>query len=154
MKRFDQMSNRPRRTPFEALQRWKKSGWLNAKVRQLRCGNYTKFEQACRELIDCDLDLWTCTPMDLEKIHGIGPKTARFFVLWTREDPGDYAALDVHILRWLREQGYDAPKQTPSGRKYRELEQAFVAEAKKQGKTPKQLDAEIWEKYSGFSERK
>jgi thermostable 8-oxoguanine DNA glycosylase len=78
------------------------------------------------------------------KIHGIGPKTSRFFILWTRPHER-YAALDVHILRWLRGLGHNAPRSTPNGRKYGELEKIFLSEADKRGLSPGELDAQVWE---------
>jgi len=90
------------------------------------------------------LDLRRCNPEKLEKIPGVGPKTARFFIAWTRPN-ARVAVLDRHVLRWLRENGYpDAPKKTPTGKQYLELERAFLKEAKKRGKTPRELDLEIW----------
>lgn len=119
-------------------------GELDGKLREARTGKYEKLRQGLQQLAEANLDLQSCSPTDLEKIHGIGPKTARFWILWTRPD-ARYAALDVHILRWMRMQGYDAPKQTPSSAKaYARLEQAFLSEADKRGKTPRELDHEIW----------
>jgi thermostable 8-oxoguanine DNA glycosylase len=116
-------------------------GWV---LRDMRCGNYRKIERALTELVKSDLDLMTCTPAQLQAIHGIGPKTARFFILWTR--PGErYAALDVHILRWLR-QWYNAPESTPQNEnKYRTYEILFLAEADKRGLTARELDSQIWD---------
>ena len=72
-----------------------------------------------------DLDLETCTLDDLLAIHGVGNKTARFFLLHTRG--GDYAVLDTHILSLMRSHGVpDAPKNTPTNtKKYKELEKQF-----------------------------
>jgi endonuclease III len=118
-----------------------------------KAGNYRKLERCFKELVQAqDLDLQTCTPDDLEKIHGIGPKTSRFFILWTR--PGArYAALDVHILRWLRLNGYpDAPRSTPpGGPAYQRWEQIFLAEADARGLTARELDRQIWDAGSGYS---
>jgi thermostable 8-oxoguanine DNA glycosylase len=120
---------------------------LADKLREARVGNYTKIEGALRGIIEAvsrGFDLTVCTPQELETIHGIGPKTSRFFIMWTRPEE-EFAALDVHVLRWLREQGYDAPKATPSSKKkYSELERAFVAEAHKRGMTARELDEQIW----------
>lgn len=128
---------------FEAL-RWQvENNRIGALLRRVRAGNYRKLERCIRELVVSNLNLATCTIEELERIHGIGPKTSRFFILWTR--PGaQYAALDVHILRWLRSKGYSAPKSTPSGCKYRELEVIFLAEAEKLKITPRELDEQIW----------
>ena len=73
-----------------------------------------------------DLDLRTCSLDDLLNVYGVGNKTARFFLLHTRQGC-DYAVLDTHILAWLRDNGVeDAPKNTPTNsKKYQELEKKF-----------------------------
>lgn len=129
-----------------SITHWIHEGVLRMNLEHGRTGNYTKLERAIRYIIETALDPVHCTLSDLEAVPGIGPKTARFFLLWTRPRESHYAALDVHVLRWLRERGYDAPRQTPANRKkYAELEAAFLTEAKKRNMTPAQLDAEIWE---------
>lgn len=108
-------------------------------------GNYRRIERGFREAANSGLDLATCSLPDLEAIHGIGMKSSRFFFRWTgRSDP--VAVLDTHILAWLAEQGYHVPERaTPSSRaRYLILEECFIAEAAKLGKTPADLDNEIW----------
>lgn len=139
-------------SPFEELRSYSPTFrlWL---FRSVGTGNYTKLHKAIGELLEADLDLWTCTPEDLEKIHGIGPKTARFFILWTRPN-ARYAALDVHVLRWLREvEGHkDCPKATPQNPKeYKKWEDVFLGYADAAGVTPRQLDWEIWSAGSGYT---
>jgi thermostable 8-oxoguanine DNA glycosylase len=59
-----------------------------------------------------------------------------------------YAALDTHILKYLRARGHDAPLNTPSpGPKYRALESAFLGHAKKAGMSPADFDLSIWNSY-------
>ena len=135
---------------FQKLRWQEEKGLLGSLVRKIRAGNYRKLEKCIRELLAARLDLLTCTPEQLEAIHGIGPKTSRFFILWTR--PGaHYAALDVHVLRWLKAQGYAAPKATPTGAKYRKLELAFLDEAARRGMTARELDHQIWADGSGYA---
>jgi len=125
---------------------WVADGALDTRLRAARTGNYTKLVRALTYYVACGIDLRTCTVNALETIPGVGPKTSRFFLLWTRPTEAHYAALDVHVLRWLRSQGYDAPRQTPANRKkYAALEAVFLGLAKERGVTPAQLDAEIWE---------
>jgi len=132
-------------TPFETIRHLDESGALEDSFRLARTGNYGKVTAAARGMATADLDLMNCTPQDLEKIKGIGPKTSRFFIIWTRPD-AEYAALDVHVLRWLGRRGYDVPKSTPqSSKRYAELETAFLKEAAACGKTPRELDFEIWD---------
>jgi thermostable 8-oxoguanine DNA glycosylase len=130
--------------PFEMLRRKSFDHTLNEALRTIKAGNYTKLTKAFEEIAWKELYLETCTPQQLEEIHGIGPKTSRFFIMWIRPNE-KYAALDVHVLRWLRSIGVKAPKSTPNGKKYAELEQIFLTEAAKRSKTPRELDLEIWE---------
>ena len=109
-----------------------------------RTGSYTRIEKCFRELIESEIDPLTCTVEDLEAIHGIGPKTARFFVMWTRENQ-NYAALDTHILKWMKYLGFNVPKSTPSGEKYAKIEKQFLAESERRGIGARDLDAMIWE---------
>lgn len=143
MGKFD--AHRQQHDPFDFIKILIDEDNLGFVLRDIRCGNYRKIDRALRELVAAELNLETCEPVDLEKIHGIGPKTSRFFILWTRPD-AHYAALDVHVLRWLKNHGYNAPPTTPSSpAKYAELEQAFLTEARIYGLTPRQLDSQIWE---------
>lgn len=132
--------------PFKTVRSWIRQDCLLQKLTEARTGNYGKLEKALRQLVSKkNLDLTHCTVSDLETIHGIGPKTARFFILWTQPQ-AQCAALDVHILRWLRSRGYEAPRQTPASRKrYLELEQIFLEEASKRSLLPADLDRKIWE---------
>ena len=57
------------------------------------------------------------------------------------------ATLDVHILKWLRSKGINAPRQTPQNElSYKKLENRFLELADERGKTPAELDLEIWKK--------
>ncbi len=144
--------------PFDQVASWIADGSLGERVRAAKVGNYTKIEAALRGIhsefvVQKSLNLQTCAPQDLERIHGIGPKTSRFFIMWIRPEE-TFAALDVHVLRWLRELGYSAPKATPSSKKkYAELEAAFIKEAAIRGKTARQLDEEIWIAGSGRTQK-
>ncbi len=132
------------RLPFEQIKAFIATKQLGEMLRFARVGNYTKIEKCLRELVVAEIDLETCAPADLEVIHGIGRKTSRFFIMWIRPSE-QYAALDVHVLRWMKSLGYDAPRSTPSNQnKYAELEASFIAEATKRGKTARELDEEIW----------
>ena len=82
----------------------------------------------------------------LLQIPGLGWKTASFFLTYSTRGVTDLAVLDTHILAWMRETGLapDAPKASPVGKIYIDLERRFVAEARRQGKTVTELDFEIW----------
>lgn len=73
------------------------------------------------------LNLSTCTVDDLELCQGIGPKTARFFLLYTRENQR-LAALDTHIWKVVRDNFPDAPAKIPSTKKqYKFWEAKFLS---------------------------
>ncbi len=133
-------------TPLKFVKRLHKLDLLEGRIREARTGSYTRISKAFAGV--ADFDVATCTIEDLEAVHGIGPKTSRFYLMWTR--PGViYAALDRHVLRWMAYLGYDVPKNTPTGRKYLRIEQHFLDEAAERNMTPRDLDAQIWEFYSG-----
>lgn len=119
-------------------------------IRESGMGCYNARAETFRQLANAGLDLSYCSVEDLEKIKGIGPKSSRFFVMYTRPNStNDYAVLDVHILKWMREALlYPAPKQTPSStRKYKEIEKVFLDAARTYGMTPRELDENIWKNW-------
>ena len=102
-----------------------------------------------------ELDLRTCSADDLEKIHGIGMKTSRCFIIHSR--PGArYAGLDTHILKHLKACGVEnVPKSTPSSKKeYLRLEKEFLRIADLNNMTPAAYDLMIWNWFSVKSEAK
>ena len=115
-----------------------------------KVGQYGRLTTGIMESLN--LDLRTCTLDDLLNIHGVGNKTARFFLLHTRQGC-DYAVLDTHILSWMRSHGVpDAPKNTPTNtKKYRELEKQFryLSRLKFPFMTDAQIDLLIWSEQSG-----
>jgi len=110
-------------------------------------GCYNQKSRTFKELAWSNINLKTCTASDLEKIYGIGMKTSRCFILHSRKNTR-YAGLDTHILKFLRKMGHDVPKSTPTGRKYLELEAAFLNYADMVYKTPAEFDLDIWNQYS------
>ena len=103
-----------------------------------------------KNLMRQDIDLRTCTVEELESCLGIGPKTARFFLLYSR--PGqELAALDVHIWKVVRDHFPDAPKNPPFGskKKYQYWEAKFLSLLKTESKyshlTPVEFDFYGWD---------
>lgn len=139
--------------PFDQICVWGANGHIERVLREARTGNYKKLTRCLSELVlTRGLDLATCTPAELELIHGIGPKTSRFFILWTRPD-AVYAALDVHILRWLSGLGHKVPKATPqSTARYAQIEKWFLEEARIRGVTARTLDHAVWVEGAGHDE--
>jgi thermostable 8-oxoguanine DNA glycosylase len=131
------------RPPFKTLK-----NITPEKLKSYGFGCYNLKARAIRELIRSGLNLKTCTAEELETIPGIGLKTSRGFIIHSRPN-AQHACLDTHILKFLRKEGIDAPKSTPTKRKYRELEIKFIELAKKSGKSIAAYDLSIWKEYSG-----
>jgi thermostable 8-oxoguanine DNA glycosylase len=128
-------------SPFEKLQIMDKKGLLRYNLEQVKMGQYNRIEKVFRSLMPYMIS--TVTLDLLEQVPGIGPKTSRFFMLHSYPNQ-NIACLDTHILHWMREQGYDAPKSTPNLKKYKVLEVCFLHEANKRGMSPAELDIQIW----------
>jgi thermostable 8-oxoguanine DNA glycosylase len=117
------------------------------RLRNAGIGCYNMKASYFFDLIYSDINLKKCSVEELEKIKGIGPKTARCFLLHSRPNQ-NYAGIDTHILKFLAAKGFEVPKSTPTGRRYRELEKEFVKLAKKAKKSVAEYDLEIWNEYS------
>lgn len=138
----------PGDAPFEKLGRLTDDELREAVV-QSRLGQYNRLTKTFKQSLS--LDLPGCAIADLEAIHGVGPKTARMFVMMSR--PGQrVAALDTHVLKHLRANGIDAPLTTPpAGERYRKLEEAFLALADKAGMEVADYDLMVWKEYAKAS---
>jgi len=134
-------------SPFQRIDTAIRKRLLGRLLRKHKMGKYALFNKAFRAAIQINLD--TVSVESLEKVPGIGPKTARMVAMYGFPDTsGDVAVLDTHVLKWLRAQGYDAPKSTPTGRRYLELEKAFIEEARRRGKTVRELDTSVWNQFA------
>jgi hypothetical protein len=135
-------------TPFDIIKQINYRGNLAEEMRVHGIGCYNIKARSFLCLVFSLLNLKTCSVEDLEKIPGFGPKTARCFLIHSRKDQ-PYAGLDTHILKFMRDMGYDVPKSTPTGRKYRQLEAIFLDLARIAGKSTAEFDLMIWNAYSG-----
>lgn len=101
------------------------------------------------------LKMFAFNPIDLKRatrdeivdeVNGVNYKLASMFLRNTRGL--DYAVMDVHTRRWLREYLTKHTKMSQEKlkrMKYDEEEGYFKAIAKLSGKTTKELDLEIWD---------
>jgi len=133
--------------PFSAIRKYGRRK-LPAALKRNGIGCYNQKARTFWELANSGLDLKTCTVSDLECINGIGMKTSRCFVIHSRKE-ADCAGLDTHILKYLRDQGYEVPKQTPPKKEYLRLEKIFIDLARKAKKPIAEFDLGIWNQYSG-----
>jgi thermostable 8-oxoguanine DNA glycosylase len=138
-------------TPFEIVRGLHKKGVLDEAIRGAHLGQYRRLNKTFFELAFGNLDLRNCTVADLESIHGIGPKTARFFIMYTKRETV-IAVIDTHILKFLKDKGHIVPKATPSaGKLYSQLEALFISYALAENKSPQVLDLEVWTRYTKTS---
>lgn len=135
--------------PFDCIKKIKKEE-LPDLLKSHGIGCYNNKAKTISQLANSNLNLHTCTADDLEKIHGIGMKTSRCFIIHSRRD-ANYAGLDVHLLCFLRDMGYNVPKQTPTKKSYLEIEKIFLDIVKKSGMSVAEYDLMIWKEYSGRS---
>lgn len=120
---------------------------LAAMLRACGVGCYNQKCITVHQIVRSGLNLQTCTVDQLTAIHGIGPKTARMFLLHSRPNQR-YAALDVHILHYLRDLGHDVPRNTPgSARRYAEIEQLCLRFADDLNMSPADWDLMVWNHY-------
>jgi|GEM_PF-3353151 len=136
---------------YKILKDWHDFDTIRQHLETARAGKYNLIERFLYDVFkwfSSDESFMWADVDELESLPGVGPKTARFFKLWI--DPeAECAALDVHVMRWLRGNGFpEAPRKTPpQGRQYRRWESIFLKLAESKGMTPRQLDNMIW--YSG-----
>ncbi|RTK93400.1 MAG: hypothetical protein EKK64_10180 [Neisseriaceae bacterium] len=135
-------------SPFDLLKKADEELELWTCLKNFGIGCYTKKAEFFKDLIYSNIDLKKCSVKDLEAIKGIGPKTARCYLIHSRENQ-NYAGLDVHVLSFLRDHGHDVPKNTPTGKRYKILEDIFLQYVKKSNKTVAEFDLDVWREYSG-----
>jgi thermostable 8-oxoguanine DNA glycosylase len=142
---YDHIGN----SPFEIFSRFEltKLPQLSVALKDYGFGCYNAKAKGIHALVRANFDLRTCTVDDLEKIPGIGMKTSRLFVLHNRKD-AKCIPLDVHILHYLKDLGYEVPKVTPNSKKtYLTIEKLCIQLAKQAGKSCADWDLSVWNMY-------
>ena len=117
-------------------------------LQEVKMGQYNRLTPLIFELAHlCNVN--TCTVEDLERFKGLGPKTARFFILHSRKD-ARIAVLDTHILKHLAKYGVNnVPKSTPQNTKtYALLEKEFLRLVDLSDLTPAEYDLMVWKQYA------
>lgn len=108
---YTNMGSNDPMSPFERVRFMIRRKKLMVALKYNKMGKYTLFNKAFRAAVNIDLD--NISVESLEKVPGIGPKTARMTILYY-EPEVDCVPLDTHILKWLRLHGYDAPQEYPT----------------------------------------
>lgn len=133
-------------SPFLIIRHINENFNLPDELRKYGIGCFSIKAKSFIEIAYSGFDLKQCTLKELESIFGIGPKTARCFLIHSRPNQ-NYAGLDVHVLRFLKDKGHTVPVSTPSGKKYYELEKIFLEYVKESKKTVSEFDLMIWNSY-------
>jgi hypothetical protein len=139
---------KPNPTAFDIIRYVDHTATLPLQLKEFGIGCYNHKAETMRQLAWSGLNLAKCSVDALEEIKGIGPKTARCFVIHTRPNQL-YAGLDTHVLKYLAELGHQVPKSTPTGNSYKRLESIFLSISSKSGMTNSEFDLLIWNVYSG-----
>ena len=120
-------------------------------LKQYKIGQYTKIAKAWNHLAAVTPPF---TVANLMKVSGIGPKTARFITVYSGTDT-NRAVLDVHVIRWLRKKKlWPYPRAPKNASEYEQGERIFLAQARKLGVTPAELDTSIWQAFQRGSPKK
>ncbi len=130
-------------TPFESLRKLNEDEIMSI-LKQIKSGQYSRLCKCLYDLSRSCLDLRTCSTEALESIFGIGMKTSRFFITYSREN-SNYAILDTHILAWMRKFDETIPRATPNNKKqYLALEKIFLEKCAEKNLKPHELDIQLW----------
>ena len=131
---------------IKPLSSYIKDNWVfRRRLKVFKIGQYKRIHNAF--MASKNLNLKTCSLEDLEAIPGIGPKTARMFLLHSRPRQ-NYLPLDTHICKYLRDNGISKARVGLRGEVYKEVEKQGIALLKKQ--FPKKgmawIDLNLWKK--------
>lgn len=105
-----------------------------------RTGQYKRIQSAI--LDSAKLCLRTCSLSDLLNVKGVGDKTARYFLVYTRPNQR-LAVIDTHIKKYLIERGY-----VLTGLSYAELEGLMLYEQGNSGMEMYDFDLWVWSRYA------
>jgi thermostable 8-oxoguanine DNA glycosylase len=134
-------------SPFEYINYLRMTHSLTTQMMKHKLGQYKRLYRAFSGILRFEGWLDEVSVEDLESVNGIGSKTARFFVLHSRPNTR-VAVLDTHILKYLKENGHNVPKTTPSKKKYTEIEKLFISIADSLSIGIAELDLAIWKRFS------
>jgi len=137
------------RTPLKWVEDLDRKNLLLTRIEWARLSrNYKQLATSYQDILAKDFDLKKVSFKQLLTLYGVSFKTAAYFLTYTRPRYAGFVP-DVHILRYLEEQGYpDIPKASPDKKDcatYLRLRGYYATEAKRLGMTFRELDTYIWE---------
>ena len=136
-------------TPFSYVARLDACGELEASLRAVGMGKYRVLCRAYPEVARRFAGrLEEVSAVELETVVGIGPKTARYFLLHSRRDPGAIAVIDTHVMKYLRHIGHEVPARLPTRSQYPRLEALMIAAASASGMSMADFDLAVWAHYA------
>jgi len=137
------------KSPFDNIREMDKKGEMASKLQVARLGQYTRLVCCFRELISSGINLSTRTVEDLENVHGIGPKTSRFFITCNRPNVR-HAVIDTHLLKFMSQYlGLTVPSTTPGSKsEYSRIESEWLKFVDTTGVNPAELDLAVWKIYA------
>jgi Thermostable 8-oxoguanine DNA glycosylase len=139
----------PCEEPFEYVLRLHSSSLLDEELRRARLGKYALLSKAYPEIATRFRGRLGSVPIaELESVSGIGPKTARYFALHSRRDPGPIAVIDTHVMKYLRYLGYSVPKSLPTRANYATFEKLMIEAAAASGLSMADFDLAVWSHYA------
>lgn len=138
-------------SPFDIVRYINQFGDLAGEMKKHGIGCYNAKAKTFVALAQKNLDLKNCSVEDLESIPGIGPKTARCFLIHSRKNQ-QYAGLDTHVKKYMKDLGYSIPNSI-SKKKYLEIESKFISLANHSGMKIADFDLMVWSCYSGHDKR-
>lgn len=125
--------------PFDTIAEMCKKNVLRDRLESVKLGKYNTLVTGFTQSLHIDID--TATVEELEAIQGVGNKTARFFILYTRK-VNNVAVIDTHIKKWLELKGYTVSND------YLVNEQNFLSEVAKRNTNVWELDIKIWNAFN------
>mgnify|MGYP002622262244 CR=1 FL=1 len=135
-------------TPFSYVRRLVSEGTLAERLADVRMGKYALLERAYSASVSPGApDIATASAEELEGIPGVGPKTARFFIVHSRKG-ARVAVIDTHVLKFLRDRGHRVPPGFPGRRDYARLERIMLSEVDASGLDPAEFDLAVWSHYA------
>ena len=145
--------------PFSILRKLYDEGLLMHFLQLHKLGQYTRIYNCIQEITHPATGITILSDVSVDALvsySGIGPKTARFFVVHSRPNQ-KYAILDTHILNMIsrylsKESGRISspfrelvPKSTPQNEtEYKFWELVYLGICSKQDKDPAEVDLATW----------